>query len=297
MSKVRIVTDSRAQFFDPEFPTRHDVIVVPLTIHFGKRSFRENTEISTEQFFQLAAEGETIPLAASPTAEQFAAIYEDLSRTGDKIVSIHMSSKLSRTFRNAHAGTEGLRGRCKIETIDSLSISSGLGMLVEAATLAAERGEPLEEIIRIVRRRIPRLYSVFFIETLDFLAKAGRICKAQSTLGAMLGIKPCLTMDEGDLVPMEKVRTRGQAVEKLVEFVSEFSAIDGLAILQSTVKPTEDTRWLLENLALAFPGRDWPVLTYGPTLATFLGPEAMGVMVLEGEGEMDGGPLRVKNDE
>jgi len=285
MPKVRIVTDSSAQFFDPMFPIKHDVVVVPLTIHFGKRSFRENTEISTEQFFKLAAEDGVMPLAASPTAEQFATVYEDLCRTGDHVISLHLSSKLNRTFRNARAGAEGLRGRCSIEVIDSLSISSGLGMLVEAAALAAERGEALEEIVRDVRRMIPRLYTVFFIETLDFLSNAGRIGKAQSTLGAMLGIKPCLTMDDGDIVPMEKVRTRGQAVEKLVEFVSEFSAIDGLAILQSTVRPTEDTRLLLEHLALAFPGRDWPVLVYSPTLATFLGPEAMGVMVLEGEGE------------
>ncbi len=285
MSKVRIVTDTSAQFFDPLFPTKHDVVILPLTIHFGKRSFRETAEISTEQFFKLAVEEAMIPLAASPTAEQFATVYEDLCQSGDKIISIHVSGKLNRTFRNARAGAEGLRGRCNIEVIDSLSISSGLGMLVEAAALAAERGESQEEIVRIVRRMIPRLYTVFFIETLDFLANAGRIGKAQSTLGSMLGIKPCLTMDDGDIVPMEKVRTRGQAVEKLVEFVSEFSAIDGLAILQSSIRPTEDTRLLLEHLALAFPGRDWPVLVYGPTLATFLGPEAMGVMVLEGEGE------------
>lgn len=296
MPKTRIVTDSSAQFFDPLFPTKHDIVVAPLTIHFGKRSFRENLEISTEQFLKLSAEDGIFPVAASPTVEQFAAIYEDLSRSGDNIISIHASSKLNRTFRNARVGAEGLRGRCKIEVIDSLSISSGLGMLVEAAALAAERGEPLEEIVRIVRRMIPRLYTVFFIETLDFLANAGRIGKAQSTLGAMLGIKPCLTMDDGDIVPMEKVRTRAQAVEKLVEFVSEFSTIDSLAILQSTVRPTEDTRLLLEQLALAFPGREWSVLVYGPTLATFLGPDAMGVMVLEGESE-EGRVANERNDE
>ncbi len=285
MPKVRIVTDSTAHFFDPALPEKYDVAVVPLTIHFGKHSFKEGVEINTEQFFQRLAAGDPIPTAASPAAEQFAAVYEKVARSTDKILSIHLSSKLSRTCQNAHAGSEALAGRCKIHVIDSLSTSIGLGWLVEAAALAAERGDSQDDVVRIVRGMVPRLYSVFFTETMDYLAKAGRVGKAQATLGAMLGIKPFLTLEEGDLTPMEKVRTRPQAIEKLVEFVVEFSVIERLAILQSSPRHTDDTRLLLERLAMDFPGRQWPVLTYGPSLATFLGPDAMGVMVLEGEAE------------
>jgi len=285
MPKVRIVTDSTAHFFDPAFPEKHDVTVVPLTIHFGKHSFKEGVEINTEEFFQRMAAGDPIPTAASPTAEQFAAAYEKVARSTDKILSIHLSSKLSRTCQNARAGTEALAGRCKIHVIDSLSTSIGLGLLVEAAALAAERGDSQDDIVRIVRGMVPRLYSVFFTETMDYLAQAGRVGKAQATLGAMLGIKPFLTMEEGDITPMEKVRTRQQAIEKLVEFVVEFSLIERLAILQSSPRHTDDTRLLLERLAIDFPGRQWPVLAYGPALATFLGPDAMGVMVFEGEAE------------
>ena len=134
-----------------------------------------------------------------------------------------------------------------------------------------------------MRGMIPRLYAVFFIETMEFLAKAERIGKAQAVLGAMLGIKPFLTLEDGDLVPMEKVRTRQQAIEKLVEFVVEFSNIEHLAILQGSAAPSDDTRLLLERLALEFPGRTWPVLAYRPSLATFVGPNAMGVVVFEGQ--------------
>lgn len=285
MSKVRIVTDSTAHFFDPAFPEKHNVTVVPLTIHFGKQSYQEGVSLTAEQFFQRITNGDPIPTAASPTAEQFTTVYTDLSQTTDKILSIHVSGKMSRTPQNARAGAESVLGRCKVLVIDSLSTSIGLGVLVEAAALAAERGEAQEEIVRIVRGMIPRLYTVFFIETMEFLAKAGRIGRAQAQLGAMLGIKPFLTLEDGDIVPMEKVRTRQLAVEKLLEFVVEFSAIDHAAILQSSPVLTEDTRMLLERLAVDFPGRQWPVLTYGPSLGTFLGPDAMGIVICEGEEE------------
>jgi fatty acid-binding protein DegV len=99
----------------------------------------------------------------------------------------------------------------------------------------------------------------------------------------MLGIKPFLTMEDGDLVPMEKVRSRLQAVEKLLEFVVEFSEASQVAILQSTPHHTEDTSLLLERLGLEFPGKQWPVLAYSPALGSYLGPNAMGVFIYEGE--------------
>jgi DegV family protein with EDD domain len=285
MPKVRIVTDSSAHFFDPSFPARHNVTVLPLNIDFGGQVQPDTPDYTTAELFQRVASGAPVPTAQAPSARQFAAVYEEICRTNGSVLSIHLSSRLSRTYANARLGTDEVLGRCKIHVIDSLSTSIGLGLLVEAAALAAERGESQDDIVRIVRGMIPRLYAVFFIETMEYLAKSQRIGKAQAVLGSMLGIKPFLTLEDGDIVPMEKVRTRQQAVEKLVEFVVEFSNIEHLAILQSSAAPSEDTRLLLERLAVEFPGRSWPVLTYGPALATFLGPSAMGVVVHEGEGE------------
>lgn len=288
MATVRIVTDSSAHFLDPGFPARHQVTVVPLSIQVGSRTYTEGIDITTEQLFAQVEAGAPIPTALPPAARRFAAVYEEACRINHDIVSLHLSSKLSRTLQHAQAGADEVLGRCNIHIIDSLSTSLGLGLLVEAAALAAERGDSLEDVVRIVRGTIPRLYAVFFVETMEYLAKAERIGQAQAVLGSMLSIKPFLTLEDGDLVPMEKVRTRPQAIEKLVEFVIEFSNIEHLAILQGSIAPTDDTRLLLERLSQEFPGRTWPVLTYGPTLATFLGPHAMGVVVHEGEGEPEG---------
>lgn len=288
MPKVRIVTDSSAHFIDPEFPAKHLVTVVPLTIQFGDQSYQDGVDMDNDRFLRVLSSGAPIPVAAAPSSQRFAAVYEDICQQNDSVVSIHVSSRLSRTLANARTGAGEVLGRCKIHIIDSLSTSIGLGLLVEAAARAAEAGATQEDIVRIVRGMIPRMYAVFFIETMEFLAKAERIGKAQAVLGAMLGIKPFLTLEDGDLVPMEKVRTRAQAIEKLVEFVVEFSNIEHLAILQGSPVPSEDTRLLLERLAMEFPGRTWPVLAYRPSLATFVGPNAMGVVVFEGEGEPEG---------
>ena len=283
MSRVRIVTDSTAHFTDPDFPRRHNVNVVPLTIHFGKESFRDGVDIKPDQFFaRLRTANGSLPTAASPTPDQFTAVYEEATKSTTQIVSIHLSSKLGRVWRNAKAGSEPLLGRCNIQVIDSTTTSVGLGLLVEAAARAAEEGAPPDDIVRIVRGLIPRLYVVFFVDSLEYLAHNKRFNKAQAILGAMLDIKPFLTIEDGDIVAMEKFRNRQQAVEKLIEFVSEFSEVEHLAILQSTPEIAEDTRQVLDQLALDFPARKFPVVVYGSALATYLGPNAMGVIVFEG---------------
>ena len=123
-------------------------------------------------------------------------------------------------------------------------------------------------------------YSVFFVETLDSLERGGRIGKAQALLGTMLDIKPLLIVEDGEIIPLEKVRTRAKAIDKLFEFVAEFARIEKMAILQSEF--TEDTQLLIEHIGTVFPDMEVPTLTYGPVLATHVGPDTMGVIVYEG---------------
>ncbi|MBI5291479.1 MAG: DegV family protein [Chloroflexi bacterium] len=287
MPHVRIVTDSTAHFEDPDFPRRHNVTVAPLTIHFGRQSFRDGIDITTEQFFARLGESDSLPVAAAPTPEQFAAVYRDVARPGDAVVSIHVSGKLGGVCRNAVAAGEAFRGRCDMHVVDSATTSVGLGWLVEAAVKAAEAGESADEVVRIVRGLVPRMYVLFFVDSPTLLANSKRYGKAQAVLSKMLGIKPLLTIEEGDMVPLEKVRNRQQAVEKLIEFVSEYSELENLAVLQGAPEPTEDTRQLLAEMTQIFPARRVPVLEYGPSLASFIGRGGMGIFVFEGRGYDD----------
>jgi DegV family protein with EDD domain len=175
-----------------------------------------------------------------------------------------------------------LLGRCEIAVIDSQTTSAALGILIQEAAEAARRGALLEEVVRIVHGVIPRLYCVCYVETLDYLRRIDLIGEAQAILGTMLGVKPFLTIEGGELITMEKVLTRSQAVDRLMEFVAEFTRVEKLVILQNTPGITDQTRMLQDRLTIQCPDLHPPVMLYEPLLATMIGPDGMGMVVYEG---------------
>ncbi len=273
MSAIKIVTDSNAHL-NPKTLEKLGIEVVPLLIRLGDRTYQEGVNLTTEQFFRQSERSRVLPTASAPSVQTFFNLYQRLCRSNDQVLSIHMSSKMSDTYANAMAAAQSMLGRCRIQVVDSRSTSVGLGILVEAAAREAEAGRPLDAIVRLVRGMIPHIYAVFFVETLEYLERSRRIGQAQSILGTMLGIKPLLIIEEGEVIPLEKVRTRARAVDKLFEFIAEFIRIEH--------NFSEETAMLLERLEILFPDREFPVYTYGPSLATHLGPSAMGVIVYEG---------------
>jgi len=285
MSRVHIITDSTAHFPDPSLPERLGVTVLPQTVQFAKQTYREGVDISSEEFFRRLPHYSTPPTLHAPSADAFRDLYASTLRQNRQILSIHISSKMSETVAHARQAADEFLGGNKIVVIDSLTTSIGLGWLIEAAAEAAANGAALDEIVRIVRGMITHMYAVFFVDQLDYLERNGRLSKSQAVLGTMLGIKPFLTIEDGEIIPMEKVRTRDKAIDKLIEFVSEFSLIDRVALMQSGQQPTEDTRLLLERLEQTFPGQYFPVLNYGPGLACQIGPNSLGIFIYEGSGK------------
>ena len=173
-------------------------------------------------------------------------------------------------------------GRCDIAVMDSHTLSLGLRILVEKAAELANDSVPLSEIMRQIRGTIRRIYVVLITDTLDYLEHSGLISPVQAILGTMLDIKPFLAIEEGKIIPMEKVRSHDRAIDKLAEFASEFTSIDQLAILQSTPYATEETKMLRERLSTVAAGSNSPLLLYGPLLASHIGPDGMGLVVYEG---------------
>lgn len=279
--KVAIVTDSTA-YFEPGEVDSLGIKVVPLYIQMGSDKFLEGIEIDSDELFRRLSLGAPIPKSLPPSPADFEALYAGLHKETDQILSIHISSLLSKTIQTARMGAEPLLGRCTIEIIDSMTTSVGLGILVKAAAQAANEGADLEEIVRRVRGILPHIYLVFYVETMDYLERSERIGKAQAILGTMLNIKPILFMEDGDIIPLEKVRTTEKALDKLFEFVAEFDNLEQTAIIQRNKQPGKEAKALQERLKQNFPDLNFPIIQYGPDLATRVGPNALGVVVYEG---------------
>ncbi len=279
--KVAIITDSTA-YLEPGEAEKLGIHVVPLSIQLGNDRFLEGLEIDSDELFRRLGLGAPYPDSIAPDTAVFEELFTRLHKQTDQILAIHISSHLSKTVQQAILGAESLLGRCTIEVVDSMTTSIGLGILVKAAAKAANEGESLEDIVRLVRGMIPHIYLVFYVETMDYLERSGRIGKAQAILGSMLNIKPILFMEDGDIIPLEKVRTTEKAIEKLFEFVAEFDNLEQTAIIQPTKQPKKEAIILRDRLEQSFPKLRFPIIQYGPDLATRVGPNAMGIVVYEG---------------
>ena len=278
MSRVKIVTDSTADL-PSDLARELDIAVIPLTVHFGKEVFRDGIDIDSQRFFKRLKSAKTVPTTAAPPPRAFEEAYGQLVREHDSILSIHLSSKLSQTVSTAEKGALPFLGRKKITVVDSLSASRGLGYLAIAAAEAARSGASLDELIKLMRTLIPHVYLVFFVETPDYLHRGGRLGKAQAMLGSMLNIKPLLALEDGEIVPLEKVRTRQRAIEKLCEFTLEFSKVRKMTILHS--ENPSDVKELSERIREHLPSVPIEVAPYGPVLASHVGPDAFGIVIFE----------------
>ncbi|HUS69355.1 MAG TPA: DegV family protein [Anaerolineae bacterium] len=279
MGRVRVVTDSTAEL-PASVAKELDIAVIPLHIHIGRETFRDGLEMDSEMLARKLQKTDTLPSASAPPLELFESTYERLGQNNDDIVSIHVSSRLSRTVELARRAANSLIGQRRIMVVDSLSTSLALRTLAIAAGEVSRKGADLEEVVRLARAMIPHVYLVFFVESLKYLERGERIGKAEALLGTMLSIKPLLIIEDGEILPLEKVRTRSGGIDKLYEFVTEFPHLEKIAVLRgaNATEPSE----LMERLQAAYPKKDIDLVTYGPVLSTHLGPDAIGVFVYEG---------------
>lgn len=280
MRQVRIVTDSTADL-PRTIGEDLGVRVVPLNVHFGEVVYRDQVDLDSDQFFDLLALSPELPKTSQPSPGLFEETYRQLSVDGSAVVSIHLSSKLSGTLRSAELARDAVRARAQVEVLDSHSASLGLGLIVMAAAEAANAGADEREVASLVRRLSQNVHILFFVDTLEYLQRGGRIGRASAFLGTLLNIRPILKLEEGEVQPADKVRTRSKALDRLVEFVELFPNIDKLAIVHSG-SSQPDAEELLRRIEPICPEEKIIVGRYGPVIGTHAGPGGLGVIVSQG---------------
>jgi DegV family protein with EDD domain len=278
---VRIVTDTTA---DLPQSLAHDlgISVVPLSVIFGDEVFREGIDINHDLFYDKLINGKVHPTTSAPSVGDFLEVYEPLLKESDEIVSIHLSSKLSATFSNAQQAAQILADRgARIEVIDSQVVSLGLTFVTLAAARAAQGGADIEQIRAVSESTSRRIRIYVMLDTLEFLRRGGRIGRGRAFLGAMLRVKPLLSLRDGEIHPEERVRTKAHATERLFQIATSYPNVEELAIGYST--NPRDAHDLQLRLEQAIPHVNILVTRVGPVIGTHAGPGVLAIGLLEGE--------------
>jgi DegV family protein with EDD domain len=278
-----IVVDSTADF--PEAPERFaNWRVVPLYVRFGAASYRDYVELGPAEFYAQLREAPELPTTSQPAPGDFLGAYEELAGF-DRVYSVHIAGTLSGTVESARTAARELGGD-KVRVVDSGSASAAVAILGLATQRRLERGTTDEEVEDLAERFRRTAGLVFTVDTLEYLAKGGRIGRAAAWAGELLHIKPILTIEDGEVVPLRRVRGNRKA---FLEFEREFTAatgVDGagLRVGIAHADAPERAEALRELVRRTRPRAELELVTrLGPVVGTHAGPGTVGLFWFEDE--------------
>jgi DegV family protein with EDD domain len=221
VENTAVVLDSTADF--PEAAQRFpNVRVVPLYVRFGDESFADYAEMKPDRFYERLRTAPELPTTSQPTPADFLAAYEELAPRYEHILSLQISSTLSGTFASAQTAA-GMLGGGKVRVIDTRTVSASIALLALGVQRRLERGTTNEEIDAFVERYQREHMLLFTVSTLDYLAKGGRIGRAAALAGNLLNVKPILTIRDGEVVPLKRVRGNAKAFAEFRELFESTS--------------------------------------------------------------------------
>ena len=273
-ANTAIVLDSTADLPDAaeRFPNWR---VVPLYVRFGDESYRDYVDLGPDEFYARLRGASTLPTTSQPTTGDFLAAYEELAAY-ERVYSLHLSAKFSGTYESAvrAAGEAGDR----VRVVDTESASLGIALLALAIQRRLERGTDDTEIEALLERCRRDLHLLFTVDTLEYLARGGRIGRAQAWAGELLSIKPILTITGGEIVPVKRVRGNRKAFLEFVE-AFEASTVDGpsLRVAMAAADAPDRIEALRELVSKTRPSaRIEAAGSLGPVVGAHAGPGTVG---------------------
>lgn len=278
MSRVAIVTDS-TQYLPADVLAQEELHVVSLYVHQRGEQRREADITDYVGFYEQLRAADDLPSTSQPSVGDFLAVFEPLLDAGQDVVAVLIAGGISGTVESARqAAEEALRERPerRIEVVDSGSSAGGLGMIAMAAAAAARGGGDVDAVAERARAAAASLKIWFAVDTLEFLRRGGRIGAAQAWLGGALKIKPILTLD-GVITPIERVRTSGRAVDRLVEYAQSRKDDGATAWATQHIQADEQAQKLTDRCREIFGSEPLFIGEIGPVLGSHVGPGLLGV--------------------
>lgn len=279
MARIAFVTDSTAGV-PAEHVRKHNITVVPLQVIFGTEAFRDGIDLTQEEFFQRLKSSKALPTTSQPSVADFEEAYKSLLNDPDveSIISVHISSSLSGTYSAATQAADRLKsdGTKRISVIDSHNVYMGEGLMVVNAARMAEQGKSHDEIVQMIDGMKPKVRVLVLVDTLEYLQKGGRIGGAQAFLGGLLNVKPILHVHGGKVEPLERVRTRRKAMERLVEIGAEATKGKRVQIAVGHGEAAEDAKTLSGMIRQKMDVAEEFSSDLGPVISTHTGPGVIG---------------------
>ena len=276
---VAVVTDSTA-YMPAELGGTYELTVVPLTVVINGEEGLEGEEITPSEVARALGARRVAVSTSRPAPEQFAAAYRRLLDAGaDGIVSVHLSSRLSGTFDAALLAAADFDGR--VEVVDSGTTGMGLGFAALAASTAAAQNQDLASVRRAAVDNAAQVSTLFYVDTLDFLRRGGRIWAASALLGTALSVKPILHVVDGSIVVRDKVRTAGRALARLVDLAVEASGEGEVDIAVHHLGSPDRAAALADAVSMRLGDRlrDCYITEIGAVVAAHVGPGVAAVVV------------------
>lgn len=274
---VAIVTDSTA-YLPPRTMERHGITAVPLTVVLGDQALEEGTEISARSLAQALQKRRPVT-TSRPSPELFAATYRKVAESGAAgIVSLHLASEISGTYDAAVLAAR--EAPVPVRVVDTGMVAMALGFCALAAAVAAESGGTIDEAVTAAEKRAVGTSAYFYVDTLDYLRRGGRIGAAQALLGSALAVKPLLQLDDGRIELLEKVRTASKAIARLEEIVAERAGSAQVDIAVHHLAAPDRASALADRLRERVPGlADLHVSEVGAVIGAHTGPGLLGAVV------------------
>ena len=278
-ANTAIVVDSTADF--PEAQQRYpNWRIVPLYVRFGTESFRDYVELGPDDFYARLRGSPVMPTTSQPTPADFHAVYEELADY-ERVYSLHIAGTLSGTVESARVASREFGDRIRV--VDTETASAAVAMLGLSIQRRLEQGTTDEEVEAVVERHRRDAQLIFTLDTLDYLARGGRIGRASAWAGQLLKVKPILTIRGGEVVPLKRVRGNRRAFE---EFIAAFEAgssdVPNLRVAIAHAEAPDRADALRELVRRTRPQAQLELVTsLGPVVGTHAGPGTVGLFWFE----------------
>jgi DegV family protein with EDD domain len=283
MSKVAVISDSTAYIPDALLKA-HSITVVPQVLIWSEETFRDGVDIMPDDFYKRLETAKVMPSTSQVAIIDMKAAFEKLLESGYDVLGIFISAKLSGTMQSATQAREMLsKAADKIAIVDSNSTSMAMGFHVLAAARAAQDGATLAECQALAEKAREHTGVYFVVDTLEFLRRGGRIGGAQALLGSALNIKPILELRDGKIEPLEKVRTKGKAIERMIDLVVQHVA-GRTPVRLATLHANAEAEALdaLKTALLQLQPIETVYASVSPAIGSHVGPGTVGLAFMAG---------------